>query len=757
MSNVAMKENFELLAPGGDLESIKAAIAAGADAIYCGLDSFNARNRATNLTFDVLSGIIRLAHQNNCKIFLTLNIVVLDSEIPAVIRLLNKLVNTKVDGVILQDLGLFHIIKEHFPTLDVHASTQINTHNDGQILFLKQLQASRVNLSRELNIGEIKHLAQFGHQHDVLMEVFVHGSYCIGFSGLCYISSVKNGNSGNRGRCSQPCRDQYQTTAAGKDFPLNMKDNSAFGNMAELADAGVYSLKVEGRIKKSHYVYTVVDQWRQQIDRYCEQKPLLTDTTSLFTVFNRDFSNSYLQGDINKSMFIDNPRDNSVKHFSQIYQATTIDDVKGVKQKLYDDKTAIIQNVEDVTKDMDVSSLPLSIVFSGKEGQPLTIVVTAPEKKITLQSESTLIGSHKHTLTHDMLEKRFQSLANEGEYQITEFNTSDLAEGTSIPFAELAQLKDQIGYVLNGEVAIVAPIDTPKPRNSANHRKPTGIKSELAILISEPSDVALNQDNDAVLYYAIAEGLSMELEKTVALFEENPHLIPWFPAILIGENYQAAVEFIERVKPTRLVTNNNGIAYVAYQQGIDWIAGPYLNLTNSFSLQCIADEFNAKGAFVSNEINRKQINPLVCPENFELHYSIYHPLMMLMSRQCLFHQTVGCTKKRFDNKCLRKCDKSASILSLKDASFVLDKQRGAHNALYSQQNYMNLQAVTDFSDKFTRFMIDLRDIKTDTQISADKATLVSLFNAYIHGDMSARETLEQTIVGTIHHQYKKGL
>nr|WP_318457431.1 peptidase U32 family protein [Photobacterium leiognathi] len=757
MSNVAMKENFELLAPGGDLESIKAAIAAGADAIYCGLDSFNARNRATNLTFDVLSGIIRLAHQNNCKIFLTLNIVVLDSEIPAVIRLLNKLVNTKVDGVILQDLGLFHIIKEYFPSLDVHASTQINTHNDGQILFLKQLQASRVNLSRELNIGEIKHLAQFGHQHDVLMEVFVHGSYCIGFSGLCYISSVKNGNSGNRGRCSQPCRDQYQTTAAGKDFPLNMKDNSAFGNMAELADAGVYSLKVEGRIKKSHYVYTVVDQWRQQIDRYCEQKPLLTDTTSLFTVFNRDFSNSYLQGDINKSMFIDNPRDNSVKHFSQIYQATTIDDVKGVKQKLYDDKTAIIQNVEDVTKTMDVSSLPLSIVFSGKEGQPLTIVVTAPEKNITLQSESTLIGSHKHTLTHDMLEKRFQSLANEGEYQITEFNTSDLAEGTSIPFAELAQLKDQIGYVLNGEVAIVAPIDTPKPRNSVNHRKPTGIESELAILISDPSDVTLNQDNDAVLYYAIAEGLSMELEKTVALFEANPHLIPWFPAILIGENYQAAVEFIERVKPTRLVTNNNGIAYVAYQQGIDWIAGPYLNLTNSFSLQCIADEFNAKGAFVSNEINRKQINPLVCPENFELHYSIYHPLMMLMSRQCLFHQTVGCKKKRFDNKCLRKCDKSASILSLKDASFVLDKQRGAHNALYSQQNYMNLQAVTDFPDKFTRFMIDLRDIKTDTQISADKATLVSLFNAYIHGDMSARETLEQTIVGTIHHQYKKGL
>ncbi|EAR55219.1 collagenase-like protein [Photobacterium sp. SKA34] len=757
MSNVAKTKNFELLAPGGDIESIKAAIAAGADAIYCGLDSFNARNRATNLTFDVLSGIIRLAHQNNCKIFLTLNIVVLDSEIPAVIRLLNKLVNTKVDGVILQDLGLFHIIKEHFPTLDVHASTQINTHNDGQILFLKQLQASRVNLSRELNIREIKHLAQFGHQHDVLMEVFVHGSYCIGFSGLCYISSVKNGNSGNRGRCSQPCRDQYQTTAAGKDFPLNMKDNSAFSNMVELADAGVYSLKVEGRIKKSHYVYTVVDQWRQQINRYCEQKPLLTDTRSLFTVFNRDFSNSYLQGDINKSMFIDNPRDNSVSHFTQVYQATTIDAVNGVKQKLYDDKTAIINIVEDVTKAMDVNSLPMTMIFSGEEGQCLTVIVTTPDQTIELQSESALIRAQKHVLTHELLEKRFQSLANEGEYQITHVDISGLAENTSIPFAELAQLKEQIGYQLNGEKALVAPIDTPKPRNSINHRKPTGITPELAILISDPSDVVLNQDNNAVLYYTIPEGLSMELEKTVALFEAHPHLVPWFPAILIGENYQAAIEFIERVKPNCIVANNSGIAHVAYQQEIDWIAGPYLNLTNSFSLQCIDDEFNAKGAFVSNEINRKQINPVVCPENFELHYSIYHPLMMLMSRQCLFHQTVGCKKKYFDNKCLRKCNKSASILSLKDASFVLDKQRGAHNTLYSQQNYMNLQVVTDFPDKFTRFMIDLRDIKTETEVNTDKAMLVSLFNAYIHGDINARTTLEQTIVGTISQQYKKGL
>lgn len=125
------RDQFELLAPGGDLDSIKAAIAAGADAIYCGLDRFNARNRATNLTLDNLNGVLHLAHQHSCKIFLTLNVLILESEIPAIVRLLSQLNTTQIDGVIVQDLGLAYILKHHFPDLDVHASTQLNTHNEG--------------------------------------------------------------------------------------------------------------------------------------------------------------------------------------------------------------------------------------------------------------------------------------------------------------------------------------------------------------------------------------------------------------------------------------------------------------------------------------------------------------------------------------------------------------------------------------------------------------------------------------------------
>ena len=324
MSNVAMSRKIELLAPGGDVDAIKAAIVAGANAVYCGLDTFNARNRATNLSFDDLMGVIGLAHQYECEVFLTMNIVILEQEIPSLVKLLNQIVNIGIDGIIVQDLGIFNLVKKHFPTLAVHASTQLTTHNPGQIRFLAKIGATRVNLSRELNLGEIKSLTTLAHEHDVLTEVFVHGALCIAFSGQCYSSSVSVGNSGNRGRCSQACRDEYEITAAGNKFPLNLKDNSAYFDLPELVDAGVDSLKIEGRIKGAQYVHTVVDSWRQQIDKFIETGKLLSDNTSLYKVFNRDFTNSFLKGNLTKDMFIDNPRDNSFQHANDKHNAISV-------------------------------------------------------------------------------------------------------------------------------------------------------------------------------------------------------------------------------------------------------------------------------------------------------------------------------------------------------------------------------------------------------------------------------------------------
>ena len=152
-----MTKKIELLAPGGDVDAIKAAIVAGANAVYCGLDTFNARNRATNLSFDDLTGIVKLAHKYGCEIFLTLNIVILEHEVVGMIKLLNKLVNSGIDGIIVQDLGMFNLVKKYFPSMDIHASTQLTTHNEGQVKFLSKVGATRVNLSRELNLPKLEH------------------------------------------------------------------------------------------------------------------------------------------------------------------------------------------------------------------------------------------------------------------------------------------------------------------------------------------------------------------------------------------------------------------------------------------------------------------------------------------------------------------------------------------------------------------------------------------------------------------------
>ncbi|EGQ8919859.1 TPA: U32 family peptidase [Vibrio parahaemolyticus] len=661
------RDQFELLAPGGDLDSIKAAIAAGADAIYCGLDRFNARNRATNLTLDNLNGVLTLAHQHSCKIFLTLNVLILESEIPAIVRLLSQLNTTKIDGVIVQDLGLAYILKHHFPDLDVHASTQLNTHNEGQILFLNQLTASRVNLSRELNIDEIKHLAQYGREHNVMMEVFVHGSYCIGFSGICYISSARNGASGNRGRCSQPCREQYETTKTGNNYPLNMKDNSAFGDLKALADAGVYSLKVEGRIKKSHYVYTVVDNWRQQIDRLCEGLELSEDTTELYTVFNRDFSNAFLQGDFGKAMYIDNPRDHAVKHFSKVYQCQSADDVQAVKKKLYDDKTAIIEKVAEQTKSFDVTS--------------------------TQVSGSSLKGSI--------------------------------------------------------DVPTLPALPQPEPRQGA---------PKLSVLISSAQEAMLCEYHDIDVYYQLPMGLSGELSAMIELFQANPMLKPWFPAILIGEDYYAARVFLETIQPELLITNNSGVGMIAKELGLGWVAGPQMNTVNSYAFKCLQDEFAASGAFVSNELNMKQMRHIKRPQNMRSFYSIYHPNTLLTSRQCLFQQTEGCRKVKVNKGCLKRCDKRTSIINLKDNPYVVQKQKGSHNSIYSEHNVLNLQVLHDLPQLFTDVLIDLRDIQTETKVSASKPELIDAFLALLEEySEQTVQMLNAMIQPTANAQYLKGL
>lgn len=765
-----MSRKLELLAPGGDVDAIKAAIVAGANAVYCGLDMFNARNRASNLSFEELNGVIKLAHQYDCEIFLTLNIVMLEHELPSLIKLLNQLVNTGIDGIIVQDLGLFNLVKKHFPSLDIHASTQMTTHNEGQILFLAKIGASRLNLSRELNLGEIKTLTSVAHDVDVLTEVFVHGALCIAFSGQCYSSSVSVGNSGNRGRCSQACRDEYEPTATGNKYPLNLKDNSAYFDLPALVDAGVDSLKIEGRIKGDSYVHTVVDSWRKQMDRFVETGQLLDDDSSLYKVFNRNFTNLFLKGDMTKSMFIDNPRDHSFTHANEKLNAISVVQIYDAQQGLAAEKNEISAQVKEKIKYLSIAKIPLAFEFSGSLGEPLKVTLeigvdvadvstdseqarqNSASKVVVFESSMALIEAGKSSVDQAALNKRFKGF-NNAQYSIEHFGFDQFDEGLSIPFSELSTIRKKVAFVLNGERDVIPEVKVPALVKHAKQNDET----RLSILIANAKDVPLCDVTDADVYFKLPESFKKDDSKFIDLFLANPRLIPWFPAVLIGKDYDEAVKVLEQVRPKHIVSNNTGVAYKAFEMGIDWIAGPFLNTTNSYALLTLQEELDCKGAFISNEINKKQIRNIARPENFKLLYSIYHPILMMTSRQCFFQQTVGCKKPSIEDGCMLKCEKASTITNVKGVSFAVDKQKGGYPSIYNDEQFLNLDIIEDYRHLFDEFFIDLTNIGAGSKEELDKELLIQQFEAVLAGDKVAPVQLNDMVTVSTHAQYEQGL
>ena len=701
---------------------------------------------------DELHGAIRLAHEHSAEVFLTLNVVILEHEVPVLVKLLNQIVNSGIDGLIVQDMGVFNIVKKHFPTLGIHASTQMTTHNEGQILFLKKLGANRVNLSRELNLPEITRLTALAHENNILTEVFVHGALCIAFSGQCYSSSVSVGNSGNRGRCSQACRDEYEVTAAGNKFPLNLKDNSAYFDLPELVEAKVDSLKIEGRIKGAHYVYTVTDTWRKQINSFVDSGELVDDDSNLHRVFNRSFTNSFLTGNLTKNMFIDSPKDYSTKNALQISGATTEQESQVVQKDLYNDKQALGATLADKVKDLDVSKADLVISIRAALGEKLTFTAQVNGEDFVVHSTSLLRPSTDSPITAYLLTKRLRSFDNES-YALGEIDFSDLNEDLGIPFKELTAMKKELAFFLNGSIEPVPHAEVPA---LPQHPK-VEASSKLSLLISDEKDAHLCDVTNADIYFKIPESLKIGCDKYSEILLRNPRFIPWFPAVLIGKDYLEAVRILELSKPTAIVTNNSGVAYKAHEMGIEWIAGPFLNTTNSHALVTMQEALGCKGAFISNEINRNQIRNIRRPKSFKLLYSIYHPILMMTSRQCFFQRTVGCKKAAIEDNCMLSCTKATTITNVKGISFAVDKQKGGYPSIYNHEQFLNLEAVRDFSDLFDEFFIDLTDIGSGSKEKLDKVRLIQEFEKFLADENQTKEVLHQMVEIKTNAQYVQGL
>lgn len=301
-------KKIELLAPAGNIEKLKIAILYGADAVYIGGKVFSLRARANNFTVDDIREACNFAHKHNSKVFVTMNIIPHNDDFTDFEIYLNELVECKVDAVIVSSLAVIDFITQKFPSLEVHASTQLSISNNEAIDFLKELKVKRVVLARELSIKEIKKITEIS---DMDLEIFIHGGMCAGFSGRCMLSNYMTYRDANRGGCAHSCRWNYHLYDDQKNiisesfFNMGSKDLQAVSYIKDLIKVGVKSLKIEGRMKSLYYIATIVRGYRQLIDSYYtngeitifdEEKCL----AELSKAENRELSYGFFEGEVKK-------------------------------------------------------------------------------------------------------------------------------------------------------------------------------------------------------------------------------------------------------------------------------------------------------------------------------------------------------------------------------------------------------------------------------------------------------------------------
>ena len=290
---------MELLAPAGSMEALRAAVCNGADAVYLGADTFNARMNARNFSAADLQEAVVYCHVRGVKVHLTLNTLVLDREMPRAAELIRLAASCGVDAFIVQDLGVVSLCRQLAPDVPIHASTQMSIHSLEGVMEAAALGCSRVVLARELPAEEIAHICK---RSPVEIEVFVHGALCMCYSGQCYLSSVIGRRSGNRGQCAQPCRlpygyGRFESTR----YPLSLKDNCLAGELDELRRMGVASIKIEGRMKRPEYVAIVTRAYRTVLNG---GKLMPSDLQELETAFSRQgFTDGYFRGQTGSDMF----------------------------------------------------------------------------------------------------------------------------------------------------------------------------------------------------------------------------------------------------------------------------------------------------------------------------------------------------------------------------------------------------------------------------------------------------------------------
>ncbi len=547
-------KTLELLSPAGNIDNLKVAVNNGADAVYLGLQSFNARNKAGNFDESNIKDIVAYCHLRGVKVYLTVNTIIKNDEIPAFIDMIKVAVAAKVDAYIVQDLGVAYLLKHQFKNIVLHSSTQLGVHNKMGAQVLKDYGFSRVVLSRETKLSDIKEIASLGLE----IEYFVQGALCVAFSGNCYMSSLCNGESGNRGRCLQLCRLKYQSLLNDKPlkkgYLLSPTDLCFIDKLNELKKAGVTSLKIEGRMRRAGFVAAATREYRKAIDGLEYNKESLTKT-----FFRGAYNEGYYLDDDKKHKIINPEFQNhrgikigkvlNVKPFKNLFETTITSRHELVQNdglKFVNSKGEISLGVGSVKK---LKDNVYNIISTAKpcvnDDVYLTVDkvwednLTTTNKKLPIDMAFEGYVGKKPKLTI-----RYQDI------EAVVYGDNDISEAQNAPLSEttirdsLAKLGDS-DYELNDLACDIQNIFMPKSELNAIRRK--GVEAITSAILE---DYELNNIKD-VLYSEDRLPQIKSQSVKLSIINEKTEDIPqgdivWSP--LDYNNIPKAQEVVSKVK-----------------------------------------------------------------------------------------------------------------------------------------------------------------------------------------------------------------
>ncbi|MCX7694973.1 MAG: DUF3656 domain-containing protein [Caloramator sp.] len=728
---------LELLAPAGDMESLKAAVLNGADAVYLGGKEFSARQSAANFDREELVEAVRFCHAYNVKVYVTINTLLKNTELKGALEYASFLYSIGVDALIVQDLGFLHLLRKYLPDFEVHASTQMTAHNLDTVEMLYDLGVKRVVLSRELSLDEIKHISKNSRAE---LEMFVHGALCISFSGQCLMSSIIGGRSGNRGRCAQPCRLEYRLHN-NKAYHLSPKDLSTLEFIDKIKELGVYSLKIEGRMKRPEYVATVVSAYRAAIDGKLE-KSHIRDVTQIFNrggftsafMFKRQGSEmmsykkprnwgTYLgrvisvKGDFAK-VKLDAPLNDGdgVEVFDRgvgVVVANMKKDGRVVKNASFKDevefylrgakkgdilyKTSdieLINRAKESFEGKEIKRVPIDAYIKIKKNEDVVLRIRdiyGDEVEIT--SEPPEIAVNKPIT----LEKLKDSLSKTKDtpYVLTNLK-ADLDEDVIIPVSRINSIRrDAIQKLLDKKQNKKQEV-----KIEFNLEKKIKQDKKKLILITGRQDIVEEVYEYFDEVYFGGDDLRINNGDINSLIDKGFNIKLWIPEIVLEEERKIK-DKIKGLKDKGVqvaLCGNLGIYKYLMENGFDVKLDKGFNIFNSVSTEVL----NNAGSFISNELNLKEIKDLIDCTNIDTMLFVYGRIKMMVSRQCF----IGSSKDEGREDCKLVCQNKIHYLKDRmNEEFLIIPDRYCRNHIYNSKILCMLEDIREIDKTGAKYLV----------------------------------------------------